>query len=115
MRQMTSYLPSLITKIEDILAKYKLQNEGINIRMTGCPNGCARPYISEIGFIGTALGKYNMHLGADVIGTRLNKIYKEGLNEEEILYELDVLFQRFVTTRKKKEAFGDFVMREQIV
>ncbi len=109
------YLPSLITKIENILAKYKLQNEGINIRMTGCPNGCARPYISEIGFIGTALGKYNMHLGADVIGTRLNKIYKENLNEEEILNELDNLFQRFVTTRKKKEAFGDFVVREQIV
>lgn len=109
------YLPSLITKIEDVLAKHKLQNEGINIRMTGCPNGCARPYISEIGFIGTAYGRYNMHLGADVIGTRLNKIYKENLNEEEILNELDVLFGSFVQKRKKKEAFGDFVVREAYV
>src|SRR5581483_7622606 len=53
------YLPSLITKIEALLSKYALEDEGITIRMTGCPNGCARPYISEIGFIGTALGKYN--------------------------------------------------------
>ncbi|MEP7320249.1 MAG: sulfite reductase subunit beta, partial [Panacibacter sp.] len=109
------YLPSLITKIEDVLAKHKLQNEGINIRMTGCPNGCARPYISEIGFIGTAYGRYNMHLGADVIGTRLNKFYKENLNEEEILNELDSLFNSFTQKRKKKEAFGDFVVREGIV
>ncbi|CAN5117460.1 assimilatory sulfite reductase (NADPH) hemoprotein subunit [soil metagenome] len=62
------YMPSLITKIEEVLAKHKLLDEGITIRMTGCPNGCARPYISEIGFIGTSLGHYNMHLGADAIG-----------------------------------------------
>jgi sulfite reductase (NADPH) hemoprotein beta-component len=109
------YLPSLMTKIEAILTKYRLENEGITIRMTGCPNGCARPYISEIGFIGTALGKYNLMLGADVVGTRLNKLYKENLNEEQILNELDALFQRFVSGRKKKESFGDFVMRDQVV
>lgn len=109
------YLPSLITKIENVLAKYKLQNEGINIRMTGCPNGCARPYISEIGFVGTAYGRYNLHLGADVIGTRLNKMYKENLNEEEILNELDILFDSFSRKKKKKESFGDFVVREKII
>src|SRR6476620_3010720 len=109
------YLPSLMTKIEVLLAKHKLENEGITMRMTGCPNGCARPYASEIGFIGTALGKYNLMLGADVVGERLNKLYKENLNEEQILNELDVLFQRFATNRKKKESFGDFVVREQIV
>lgn len=109
------YLPSLITKIENLLEKNNLQNEGINIRMTGCPNGCARPYISEIGFIGTAYGRYNMHLGADVTGTRLNKIYKENLNEEEILNELDDLFNVFSGKRKKKEPFGDFVVREKII
>lgn len=109
------YLPSLITKIESLLEKYKLQKEGIGIRMTGCPNGCARPYISEIGFVGTNYGRYNMHLGADVIGTRLNKIYKENLDEQEILTELDGLFERFNKNRKKKEAFGDFVVREGIV
>lgn len=109
------YLPSLITKIESVLAKHKLQDEGISIRMTGCPNGCARPYISEIGFIGTAYGRYNMHLGADVIGERLNKIYKENIDETEILTELDSLFARFAAGRKKKESFGDFVVREGIV
>ena len=109
------YLPSLITKIESLLEKYKLQKKGIGIRMTGCPNGCARPYISEIGFVGTNYGRYNMHLGADVIGTRLNKIYKENLDEQEILTELDGLFERFNKNRKKKEAFGDFVVREGIV
>lgn len=109
------YLPSLMTKIEALLAKHQLENEEISIRMTGCPNGCARPYISEIGFIGTALGKYNLMLGADVIGTRLNKLYKENLNEDQILNELDVLFQRFATSRKEKESFGDFVVRERIV
>lgn len=109
------YLPSLITKIETVLAKHKLQDEGISIRMTGCPNGCARPYISEIGFIGTAYGRYNMHLGADVIGERLNKIYKENIDETEILNELDALFARFAAGRKKKESFGDFVVREGIV
>lgn len=109
------YLPSLITKIEAVLAKHKLQDEGISIRMTGCPNGCARPYISEIGFIGTAYGRYNMHLGADVIGERLNKIYKENIDETEILNELDLLFARFAAGRKRKESFGDFIVREGIV
>src|SRR5690242_5541728 len=102
-----------MTKIEVLLAKHKLENEGITMRMTGCPNGCARPYASEIGFIGTALGKYNLMLGADVIGTRLNKVYKENLNEEQILSELDTLLERFATNRKRKESFGDFVVREQ--
>ena len=83
--------------------------------MTGCPNGCARPYISEIGFIGTSLGHYNMHLGSDAIGYRLNKIYKENLDEAAILNELDVLFEKFKAKRKKKESFGDFIVREGIV
>lgn len=109
------YLPSLMTKIEALLSKYTLETEGITIRMTGCPNGCARTYISEIGFIGTALGKYNLMLGADVVGTRLNKLYKENLNEEQILNELDVLFKRFAENRSNKESFGDFVVREKIV
>lgn len=109
------YLPSLITKIEGLLAKHNLQEEGISIRMTGCPNGCARPYISEIGFIGTAYGRYNMHLGADVIGERLNRIYKENIDEAAILAELDALFTRFAAERNDQESFGDFVVRAGIV
>lgn len=109
------YLPSLIGKIDEVMQKHGLQDEGITIRMTGCPNGCARPYISEIGFIGTALGHYNMYLGADAVGYRLNKLYKESLDEAAILKELDVLLESFKIKRKQKESFGDFIMREGIV
>jgi sulfite reductase (NADPH) hemoprotein beta-component len=105
------YLPSLVDKIEGILMKYSLKNEPITIRMTGCPNGCARPYISEIGLVGTAYGKYNLHLGADWEGMRLNKKYKENLDEEQILNELDVLLKRFSKERNGKESFGDFTNR----
>ena len=83
--------------------------------MTGCPNGCARPYISEIGFVGTAYGKYNMMLGSDVPGFRLNKMYKENLEEAQILSELDMLFGKYASNRLENEPFGDFVMREAIV
>src|SRR5262249_13402559 len=71
------YLPSLIDKIEPLLEKHGLKEEEIIIRMTGCPNGCGRSYIAEIGFVGTAYGIYNLQLGGDREGTRLNKIYKE--------------------------------------
>ncbi|MDB5199390.1 MAG: cysI [Chitinophagaceae bacterium] len=109
------YMPSLITKIESLLAKHELSDEEIIIRMTGCPNGCARSYIAEIGFVGTALGKYNLHLGGDHEGTRLNKIYKESLEEPEILTELDGLFASFKNERNSNESFGDFTMRKQLI
>lgn len=109
------YLPELITRVESLLENHGLQDEEMTIRMTGCPNGCARPYISEIGFVGTALGEYNMHLGSDVTGERLNKLYKESLNEEQILAELDGLFGQFAGEKTPGEAFGDFVMRKELV
>ncbi|HEX3079228.1 MAG TPA: NADPH-dependent assimilatory sulfite reductase hemoprotein subunit [Puia sp.] len=109
------YLPSLLTKIEPLLEKNGLQKEEIIIRMTGCPNGCARSYIAEIGFIGTALGKYNLQLGGDHAGMRLNKVYKESLDEASILRELDNLLELFARERKSKESFGDFAIRKQLV
>jgi sulfite reductase (NADPH) hemoprotein beta-component len=109
------YLPSLISKIEPLLRKNGLQEEDIILRMTGCPNGCARSYIAEIGFIGTALGKYNLLLGGDHAGMRLNKIYKESLDETAILQELDQLFSQFVKEKKAKESFGDFAVRRKLV
>lgn len=109
------YFPSLISKIEPLLAKYDLSDEDIIIRMTGCPNGCARPYIAEIGFVGTALGKYNLHLGGDNQGLRLNKVYKESLDEEAILTELDGLFGEFKNERIANEAFGDFALRKKLI
>ncbi|MBL7697965.1 MAG: NADPH-dependent assimilatory sulfite reductase hemoprotein subunit [Chitinophagaceae bacterium] len=106
------YFPSLLSKIELILANHGLQNEEIIMRMTGCPNGCSRPYAAEIGFVGTALGRYNLHIGGDRVGTRLNKIYKESLDEQSILSELDYLFAAFASERKEGEPFGDFANRK---
>ncbi|HVY76251.1 MAG TPA: NADPH-dependent assimilatory sulfite reductase hemoprotein subunit [Puia sp.] len=109
------YLPSLLDKIEPLLDKYGLGKEEIVIRMTGCPNGCARSYIAEIGFIGTSLGKYNLQLGGDHQGMRLNKVYRESLDEAGILAELEPLFKLFAAERLKNESFGDFAKRKQIV
>ncbi len=109
------YLPQLITRIEGLLAKYSLEKEEIIIRMTGCPNGCARPYIAEIGFVGTGYGRYNLMLGSDVAGFRLNKLYRENLEESAIVSELDSLLQLFSAKRKKQESFGNFLFREGIV
>ena len=105
------YLPSLISKIEPLLQKHELESEEIVIRMTGCPNGCARPYVAEIGFVGTAYGKYNLHLGGDRQGQRLNKLFKESLDEALILEELDHLFSDYQAKRNLNETFGDFTYR----
>ena len=102
------YFPSLIGKIEKILSRHNLENEGIVMRMTGCPNGCGRPYAAEVGFVGTALGRYNLHIGGDREGTRLNTKYKESLNEDEILATLDQLFSEYAFNRKAGESFGDY-------
>lgn len=105
------YLPSLLDKIDALQAKHGLAGEGIILRMTGCPNGCARPYLAEIGFIGTAYGRYNLLLGGDRYGYRLNKLYKTNLDETAILAELDGLFGRYSEERQAEESFGDFIHR----
>jgi sulfite reductase (NADPH) hemoprotein beta-component len=107
------YMPSLISKIEPLLEKHLLQNESIIMRMTGCPNGCARPYATEIGLVGTAPGRYNLHIGGDNVGQRLNQLFKESLDESQILVELDSLFASFKEKRKTKESFGDYALRTQ--
>ncbi len=105
------YLPELVTKIEPILAKYELTNDEITIRMTGCPNGCGRPYVAELGFVGTGPEQYNFMLGGDRFGTRLNKIYKEKQSESQILDDVDVLLSRYVNEKFENETFGDFTFR----
>lgn len=105
------YLPSLITKIEPILEKYGLQQDDITIRMTGCPNGCGRSPNAEIGLIGTAYGKYNLHIGGDRLGTRLNTKYKDNLEEIQILETLDLLFSDYIKDKLTHETFGDFTYR----
>jgi sulfite reductase (NADPH) hemoprotein beta-component len=109
------YLPSLITKIETILAQHDLIKEEIVIRMTGCPNGCARPYLAEIGFVGKSEGHYNLYLGGNFIGSRLNTLFKETLTEAEILNELTPIITDFAENRLLGEKFGDFVIRNQYV
>ena len=109
------YLPSLVTKIEDILKKYELYKESIVIRMTGCPNGCGRPYLAEIGLIGKSPGHYNLYLGGSFEGDRLNNLYRENISEEEILKELEPVIGDFAGTRKEGERFGDFAIRKNLV
>ncbi|MFQ3579501.1 MAG: assimilatory sulfite reductase (NADPH) hemoprotein subunit [Bacteroidales bacterium] len=109
------YLPSLIDKIEPVLERLGLSNEDINIRMTGCPNGCARPWLGEIAFIGRSPGYYNMYLGAAFNGERLSVLYKEMLDEPQIIQELTKLFELYASQRVVPERFGDFVIRKGIV
>lgn len=109
------YLPSLITKIENRIEKYGLLKEEIVIRMTGCPNGCGRPYLAEIGLIGKSPGYYNLYLGGSFEGTRLNSLYRETIAEEEILQELDPIFKDFSESKNKGERLGDFVIRKKYV
>jgi sulfite reductase (NADPH) hemoprotein beta-component len=115
MAEAERYLPKLIDKIEDILDENGLRDKEITIRMTGCPNGCARPGLGEIAFMGKAVGKYNMYLGAAFDGSRLNKMYRENIGEEEILSELRVILSRYAKEREQEEHFGDFVIRAGIV
>jgi len=109
------YMPSLISAIEPIIKKYGIEEEDIIMRMTGCPNGCARPYAAEIAFVGTGAGKYNLYLGGDNPGLRLNKLYKENLVESEILVELDLLFEKYSKEKMMNEKFGDFSVRTRLV
>ncbi len=109
------YLPTLISKIEPVLEKYNLQNDEIVLRMTGCPNGCGRSPAAEIGFIGTAYGEYNLHIGGDRVGERLNTKYKDSLNEDQLLETLDSLLETFSKERTGTETFGDFANRKWVV
>lgn len=115
MAEAERYLPKLLDKIEEIVEENGLRDEEITIRMTGCPNGCARHVLGEIAFIGKSVGKYNMYLGAAFDGSRLGKLYQENIGEKEILSELRTLFSRYAKERLPGERFGDFVIRAGIV
>ncbi|MCQ6560615.1 assimilatory sulfite reductase (NADPH) hemoprotein subunit [Paenibacillus mendelii] len=111
MAESERYLPTLLDKIEPILDEVGLRDEEIVIRMTGCPNGCARPMLAELAFIGKAPGKYNMYLGGGFSGNRLNKLYKENIGEAEILESLQPILAQYAKERGEGEHFGDFVIR----
>ncbi|AHB49134.1 sulfite reductase [Hyphomicrobium nitrativorans NL23] len=109
------FLPELITTLEDSLDKAGLRNDDIVIRMTGCPNGCGRPYMAEIGFVGRSPGLYNLYLGAAHEGTRLNKLYAQDVGKARIVELLEPLFVRYAKERDEGESFGDFVIRAGVV
>jgi sulfite reductase (NADPH) hemoprotein beta-component len=104
-------LPGFLDRIEKLLAEVGLDGEEIIIRSTGCPNGCARPYMAEIGFVGKAPGRYQVWLGGDVSGTRLNKVWKDVLKETDLETEFRPVFTRFAKERNAGERFGDWCSR----
>ncbi|MBA2410481.1 MAG: assimilatory sulfite reductase (NADPH) hemoprotein subunit [Gammaproteobacteria bacterium] len=115
MAESERYLPGLITKLEEVMLDAGLRDDAITLRMTGCPNGCARPYIAEIGFVGKSVGHYNVYLGGGFHGQRLGKLYREGITEEKILAELTPVIKRYAKERDDGEHFGDFVIRKEYV
>lgn len=109
------YLPTLVAKIDGILADHGLAEQKITIRMTGCPNGCARPYIAEIGLVGRNPGKYNLMLGGAADGSRLNTVYRENVGEAEILASLAPVIAAYAKDHQPGEGFGDYTRRAGIV
>ncbi len=109
------YLPDLMTALDERLATHGLSADDIVIRMTGCPNGCARPYLAEIGLVGKGPGRYNLYLGAAFDGSRLNKLYAEDLDHAGIVSALDAVFAAYAAERHKGERFGDFAIRAGFV
>jgi sulfite reductase (NADPH) hemoprotein beta-component len=115
MAESERYLPELISKLEGTIEEAGLRQDSITMRMTGCPNGCARPWLAEIAFVGKAYGAYNMYLGGGYHGQRLNKLYRSSIKEEEILEILKPMIKRYATERNDGERFGDFVIRAGVI
>ncbi|MFT4176638.1 MAG: NADPH-dependent assimilatory sulfite reductase hemoprotein subunit [Luteolibacter sp.] len=109
------FMPSLLTKLETILENLGLGRDSITIRMSGCPNGCGRPFISEIGFVGKGPGRYNVYLGGGHAGERLNKLYKQDVPGEELPTVLEPILRHYAAERLDGETFGDFVIRSGYV
>lgn len=115
MAESERYLPELISKLETCLEENGLRQDSIVMRMTGCPNGCARPWLAEVGFVGKAYKAYNMYLGGGYHGQRLNKLYRSSIGEEEILHIMKPLLKRYALERQDGERFGDFVIRIGVI
>ena len=109
------YLPELVSRLDSALDAAGLHEDAITIRMSGCPNGCSRPYVAEIALVGRAPGFYNLYLGGGFHGQRLGKLYRESVDEEQIVQILSPLFQRYAKEKAETEHFGDFLLRKEIV
>ncbi|CAI5757729.1 unnamed protein product [Candida verbasci] len=115
MAESERYLPVLITKLEDVLEDIGLRHDSIVMRMTGCPNGCSRPWVAEVALVGKAYGAYNLMLGGGHHGQRLNKIYRYSIKEDEIISILSDLFKKWSVERNLKEPFGDWCIRAGVI
>ncbi|MEC6815867.1 assimilatory sulfite reductase (NADPH) hemoprotein subunit [Photobacterium toruni] len=116
MAEAERFLPEFVTDVEAILEKHGLDNdENIILRVTGCPNGCGRAMLAEIGLVGKAPGRYNLHLGGNRNGTRVPKMYRENITVAQIMDEIDSLVERWATERQQDEGFGDFTIRAGII
>lgn len=105
------YLPGLIDRIEKVCGDLGLGDEEIIIRSTGCPNGCARPYMAELAFVGKAPGRYQIYLGGNAAGTRLNRLWKDVVKDPDMENELRPVLARFAKERNANERFGDWCDR----
>ncbi|MDH5929522.1 assimilatory sulfite reductase (NADPH) hemoprotein subunit [Vibrio lentus] len=116
MAEAERFLPEFVTDVEEILKKHGLPEvDNIILRITGCPNGCGRAMLAELGLVGKAPGRYNMHLGGNKAGTRIPKMYKENITSAQILEDIDSLVGRWATERNDNEGFGDFTIRAGII
>jgi sulfite reductase (NADPH) hemoprotein beta-component len=115
MAEAERYLPGFGQQVERLLERHGLRDEPLVLRITGCPNGCARPYLAEVALVGKAPGRYNLHLGGDGRGQRLNVLYRENVDEPTILAVLDEAFARYAAERHPGERFGDFAWRAGLV
>jgi len=115
MAESERYLPALLPKLEALLARHGLSDAPILLRLSGCPNGCSRPYLGEIALVGRGPGRYDLRLGADFIGQRLNQVHRENVDETAILDTLAPLFARYAAERGEGEGFGDFLLRAGIL
>jgi sulfite reductase (NADPH) hemoprotein beta-component len=111
MAEAERYLPRVVGLLEERLVAHGLEKENILLRITGCPNGCARPYLAEIALVGKGPGRYNLFLGGDQRGQRLNRLYRENVDEAGLLAALEPLFAAYARERSPGEGFGDFVVR----
>ncbi|MFZ0869871.1 MAG: assimilatory sulfite reductase (NADPH) hemoprotein subunit [Rhodanobacter sp.] len=115
MAESERYLPGLLPKLEGLLDQHGLADAPILLRVSGCPNGCSRPYLGEIALVGRGPGRYDLRLGADFSGQRLNTLYRENVDEAAILAALDPLFTRYAAERALGEGFGDFLLRNDLL
>ena len=114
MAEAERYLPELTDRVGRLLDRHGLTREDITLRITGCPNGCARPYVADIGLVGKAPGRYNLFVGGGHAGQRLNRLHSENLDEAAILDTLDKWFAAYAGGRTADESFSDWTAREAI-